>query len=57
MKPQISEAEILAIFQTLGIATDEERQRALFTVSYSDAVKMPESVRFDIGFNATLPNN
>jgi DNA gyrase inhibitor GyrI len=57
MNTRASEDEIIAVFQQLGIASDEERQRALFTINYSDPAKVPENLRFDIGFNASLPND
>ena len=55
MNTLISETEILAVFRQLGILTDEERQKALFVVNYGESVQVPQSVRFDIGFNASLP--
>jgi hypothetical protein len=56
MKTSISEAEILLLFQQLSIETDEERKRALFMLDNACATKPPMTVRFDIGFNASLPH-
>ena len=56
MNTSISETEIAEVFERLGLSTDEERQRALFKISYDNAEKRSETMRFDIGFNATLPN-
>ena len=56
METTISDAEIFALFQRLGIASDEERRRLLLSLGYCDVVRAPENIRFDIGFNAALPS-
>jgi hypothetical protein len=56
METTVSEAEILALFQTLGIVSDEERRRLLLSLGYCEPVRPLENVRFDIGFNAALPS-
>lgn len=56
MKTQLSDAEILALFEQLGIASDQERQSLLRALGYRSAEVEPEMVRFDIGFNAALPD-
>ncbi len=55
MKTYISDSDILGVFQQLRIETDEERQRALFKIGFGDTVKPQTTLRFDIGFNASLP--
>jgi len=57
MESTISESEILELFQSLGIASDDERQRLLLSLGYSNAPTAPDNVKYDIGFNAVLPSN